>query len=101
VEFVPRGLDGLELDEVFALLKDTHAVDRLLIEGGGRIAASCLAAGCIDRIEWFRAPILLGAEGRPGIGPLALKKLADAPRFERVAIREVGPDLWESYERIS
>lgn len=101
VDFVPRGLDGLELDEVFALLKETHAVDRLLIEGGGRIAASCLAAGCIDRIEWFRAPMLLGAEGRPGIGPLGLKKLADAPRFARVAIREVGPDLWESYERIS
>ncbi|MDZ4776937.1 MAG: RibD family protein [Alphaproteobacteria bacterium] len=101
VDFVPRGLDGLELDEVFALLKETHAVDRLLIEGGGRIAASCLAAGCIDRIEWFRAPMLLGAEGRPGIGPLALKKLTDAPRFARVAIREVGPDLWESYERIS
>lgn len=101
VDFAPRGLDGLELDDVLALLKDTHAVDRLLIEGGGRVAASCLAAGCIDRIEWFRAPILLGAEGRAGIGPLALKNLADAPRFARVAVREVGPDLWESYERIS
>lgn len=101
VDFVPRGLDGLELDEVFASLKETHAVDRLLIEGGGKIAASCLAAGCIDRIEWFRAPLLLGAEGRPGIGPLALKALGDAPRFARVAVREVGPDLWESYERIS
>lgn len=101
VDFVPRGLDGLELDEVFASLKETHAVDRLLIEGGGRIAASCFAAGCIDRIEWFRAPILLGAEGRPGIGPLALKSLANAPRFQRVAVREIGPDLWESYERIS
>jgi diaminohydroxyphosphoribosylaminopyrimidine deaminase/5-amino-6-(5-phosphoribosylamino)uracil reductase len=101
VDLVPRGLDGLELDDVFELLNDKHAVERLLIEGGGRVAASCLAAGCIDRIEWFRAPMLLGAEGRAGIGPLALKKLADAPRFERVAIREVGPDLWESYERIS
>lgn len=99
VDFVPRGLDGLELDEVFSLLKESHAVDRLLIEGGGRVAASCLAAGCVDRIEWFRAPILLGGEGRPGVGPLAIKRLTDAPRFVRVAIREVGPDLWESYER--
>lgn len=99
VSLVPRGLDGLELDEAFEALKTIHAVDRLLIEGGGRVAASCIAAGCIDRIEWFRAPILLGAEGRPSIGPIAMDSLSAAPRFTRVAVKEVGADLWETYER--
>jgi diaminohydroxyphosphoribosylaminopyrimidine deaminase/5-amino-6-(5-phosphoribosylamino)uracil reductase len=60
-----------------------------------------MAADLIDRIEWFRAPILLGNDARPGIGPLALRSLADAPAFNRVAVREAGPDLWESYERKS
>lgn len=99
VSLAPRGLDGLEIGAVLALLKTEHAVDRLMVEGGGRVAASCLAAGCIDRIEWFRAPILLGAEARPGIGPLGLARLDSAPRFRRVAVREVGADLWETYER--
>lgn len=99
VALVPRNLDGLELDEVFEALKTEHAVDDLMIEGGGRVAASCLAAGCIDRIEWFRAPILLGADGRPAIGSIAMDSLSAAPRFQRVAVREVGADLWESYER--
>lgn len=101
VAFVPRGLDGLELDEVLETLKVEHGVDRLLIEGGGRVAGSCLAAGCIDRIEWFRAPILLGAEGRSAVGPLAMNSLSSAPRFQRVAVRELGADLWESYEKAS
>jgi diaminohydroxyphosphoribosylaminopyrimidine deaminase / 5-amino-6-(5-phosphoribosylamino)uracil reductase len=101
VSLSPRGLDGLDLDAAFDVLKTTHGVDRLLIEGGGRVAASCIAAGCVDRIEWFRAPILLGAEGRPSIGPIAMKTLSDAPRFTRVAVREVGADLWETYERAS
>jgi len=99
VTLVPRNLDGLELDEVFEALKIEHAVDRLMIEGGGRVAASCLATGCIDRIEWSRAPILLGADGRPAIGSIAMDSLSAAPRFQRVAVREVGADLWESYER--
>jgi diaminohydroxyphosphoribosylaminopyrimidine deaminase/5-amino-6-(5-phosphoribosylamino)uracil reductase len=44
--------------------------------------------------------MVLGAEGRPGIGPLALSELADAPRFRRTEVRPVGLDLWETYERI-
>lgn len=71
----------------------------LMIEGGGRLAASFVTAGLVDRIEWFRAPVLLGSEGRPGLGPLGLDKLADAPTYERIEVRAVGADLWESYRR--
>jgi diaminohydroxyphosphoribosylaminopyrimidine deaminase/5-amino-6-(5-phosphoribosylamino)uracil reductase len=72
----------------------------IMIEGGGRVAASFLARGLVDRIEWFRAPILLGAGGRPAVGVLALPRLADAPTFRRVAVKSIGDDLWERYERI-
>jgi diaminohydroxyphosphoribosylaminopyrimidine deaminase/5-amino-6-(5-phosphoribosylamino)uracil reductase len=71
----------------------------VLIEGGGQVAASFLARGLVDRIEWFRAPILLGAEGRPAVGPLALQRLADAPSFRRSEVLPSGADLWERYER--
>ena len=72
----------------------------LLIEGGGQVAASFLTAGLVDAIEWFRAPIILGDEGRPSVGAFVLKDLASAPRFRRLAVHEVGDDLWERYERI-
>ena len=72
----------------------------LLIEGGGQGAASVLRAGLVERIEWFRAPIVIGGEGRPAIGALALAALANAPRMRRLDVRSVGEDLWERYERI-
>ncbi len=72
----------------------------VLIEGGGQVAASFLRAGLVDRLEWFRAPILLGGEGRPCVGALALAKLADAPKFRRLSAEPLGDDLWERYERI-
>lgn len=72
----------------------------VMIEGGGQVAASFLAAGLVDRIEWFRAPIILGDEGRPGVGAFVLKQLAAAPRFRRVAVEPVGDDLWERYEKV-
>ncbi|MNT22926.1 Riboflavin biosynthesis protein RibD [compost metagenome] len=76
-----------------------RGVTSLLIEGGGRVAASFLQAGVVDAIEWFRAPILLGGEGRPCVASLALAKLADAPKFRRLGVEPVGNDLWERYAR--
>ena len=72
----------------------------VLIEGGGQVAASFLRAGLVDRLEWFRAPILLGGEGRPCVAALALENLADAPTFRRLSAEPVGDDLWERYDAI-
>jgi len=74
-------------------------VGSILIEGGGQVAASFLRARAVDRLEWFRAPILLGGEGRPCVAALALAKLADAPKFRRLGVEPVGDDLWERYAR--
>lgn len=75
-----------------------EGIESLMVEGGGQVAASFLRCGFVDRIEWFRAPIVLGGEGRPGVGALALESLGRAPRFRRVAVEAVGEDLWERYE---
>ena len=77
-----------------------RGVSSVLIEGGGQVAASFLRAGLVDRLEWFRAPILLGAEGRPCVAGLALARLSEAPKFRRLAVEPCGDDLWERYERI-
>ena len=77
-----------------------RGVGRLMVEGGGRVAAAFVAAGLVDAIEWFRAPILLGADGRPCLGLLALKRLGDAPRYGRLAVELLDDDLWERLERV-
>jgi diaminohydroxyphosphoribosylaminopyrimidine deaminase/5-amino-6-(5-phosphoribosylamino)uracil reductase len=77
-----------------------EGLSHILVEGGGQVAGSFLRCGLVERLEWFRAPMVLGGEGRPGVGALALAALADAPRFRRTEVRPVGEDLWESYERL-
>lgn len=87
---------------ITAVLKalQTAGATSLLIEGGGQVAASFLRADAVDVLEWFRAPILLGGEGRPCVAALALAKLADAPKFRRLGVEPVGDDLWERYARL-
>lgn len=78
----------------------SRGASSLMIEGGGRVAAGFVAAGVVDAIEWFRAPILLGGDGRPGVAALSLARLAHAPRYRRLAAEPLGDDLWERYERV-
>ncbi len=100
VERVEAGEEGRPTVEAVLAALEKRGIGSVLIEGGGQVAASFLKAGAVDRIEWFRAPVLLGAEGRPGVGGLALEKLAQAPKYRRVAVEVLGDDLWERYARI-
>jgi diaminohydroxyphosphoribosylaminopyrimidine deaminase / 5-amino-6-(5-phosphoribosylamino)uracil reductase len=70
-----------------------------MIEGGGVLAASFLKAGLVDRIYWFRAPIILGGDARGAIGSLAVEALCDAPRYRRIDVRVFGEDILETLER--
>jgi diaminohydroxyphosphoribosylaminopyrimidine deaminase/5-amino-6-(5-phosphoribosylamino)uracil reductase len=92
------GEDRPELKTVVEAL-EKEGLSRIFVEGGGQVAGSFLRCGLVDAIEWFRAPMLIGGEGRPGVGALAIAALAQAPHFRRVAVAELGPDLWERYEK--
>jgi diaminohydroxyphosphoribosylaminopyrimidine deaminase / 5-amino-6-(5-phosphoribosylamino)uracil reductase len=92
------GEDRPELKTVVEALAG-EGLSRLFVEGGGQVAASFVRCGLVDAIEWFRAPVLIGGEGRPALGALAIAGLAQAPRFQRTEVRKLGQDLWERYER--
>ncbi|WP_156681618.1 bifunctional diaminohydroxyphosphoribosylaminopyrimidine deaminase/5-amino-6-(5-phosphoribosylamino)uracil reductase RibD [Sphingomonas profundi] len=71
----------------------------VLVEGGAAAAAAFLAAGLVDRLLLYRAPILIGA-GRPALGDIGLATLADAHgRWTLADARALGSDRLEVYER--
>jgi diaminohydroxyphosphoribosylaminopyrimidine deaminase/5-amino-6-(5-phosphoribosylamino)uracil reductase len=72
---------------------------RVLIEGGGELAAAFLRAGLIDCLSVYRAGLVLGADGRSAVAALGLERLGFAPRFSLVSARIVGGDTVESWRR--
>lgn len=72
---------------------------RILVEAGGGVAASALRESLADRIEWFRAPAVLGGDAVAAVGALGLDALDAAPRYQRTSVKEVGADLQETYIR--
>jgi diaminohydroxyphosphoribosylaminopyrimidine deaminase/5-amino-6-(5-phosphoribosylamino)uracil reductase len=72
---------------------------RLLIEGGPTLATAFLAAELVHRIYWFRAPMVIGGDGMPGVGPMAVDRLEQAFGFRMGDRRQLGNDVLELYER--
>jgi diaminohydroxyphosphoribosylaminopyrimidine deaminase / 5-amino-6-(5-phosphoribosylamino)uracil reductase len=94
----PDADDGADLSVMLRTLGD-KGLTRLLVEGGGALAASLLRAELVDRLVWMRAPLALGGDGIPAIGALGFTELAAAPCFELLSSEIVGGDLVETYRR--
>ena len=58
-----------------------RGLTRVLVEGGGQVAAAFLKAGLVDRISSYRAGLVLGGDGRSAVGDLGFNRLDFAPRF--------------------
>ena len=100
VQTAPAGEGGgVDLRALLAALAQ-RGVTRVLAEGGAGLAAGLLRAGLVDRLAWFHAPGVMGAEGWPAAEGLRLAALAAMPRFRRVALTPLGADVLTEFERI-
>ena len=92
-------LDGVKIINTPGQIAALEGVHYIYIEGGGETAASFMRDDLVDRIELYRAPIILGA-GRSAIADIGLENLGDAhDRWRMIDQRMLGTDTYEAYER--
>ena len=66
-------------------------ITSVLIEGGGEINASALAAGVVDKVMCFIAPKLIGGQNAPGpIGGVGIRSLTEAVNLQRVSVTPIA-----------
>lgn len=91
---LPAGADGRV--SLPALLDELGRRDliSLLVEGGGEVHASFFAAGLVDKVYAYLAPILVGGRDAPSpLGGAGVEHLADAHRLVDVDVARLGDDL--------
>ena len=101
VEVIEVALDGegnLSLPAALEAL-GARGLTRVLVEGGGRIAAALLRLDLVDRLVWFHGPAVIGGDGVHAVTGFGLDSLAQAPRFEPLGAARLGADLVETYAR--
>nr|WP_189457249.1 bifunctional diaminohydroxyphosphoribosylaminopyrimidine deaminase/5-amino-6-(5-phosphoribosylamino)uracil reductase RibD [Lysobacter bugurensis] len=99
----PRGLDAqlaaapvhggrFDLQAVLAMLA-ARDINEVLVEAGATLAGGFLAAGLVDELVLYIAPVLLGARARPLFDGLDIDTMAERLQLELVETRTFGADL--------
>ena len=92
----PQGWQAIRSPQQIADLDCKH----LLVEGGAKTASAFLAAGLVDRLMLYRAPILIGG-GMPGLSDIGLTTLDAAHgQWQLSDSRMLGKDRLEVYEAL-
>ncbi|HEU0216689.1 MAG TPA: bifunctional diaminohydroxyphosphoribosylaminopyrimidine deaminase/5-amino-6-(5-phosphoribosylamino)uracil reductase RibD [Stellaceae bacterium] len=101
VKMIAAKTDDAGKIDLSALLRQLgdEGLTRLLVEGGGQVAAALLRQGLVDRLVWMRAPLTIGGDGLPAVAVLGLERLAAAPRFTLVSSETAGGDVIDTHRR--
>jgi diaminohydroxyphosphoribosylaminopyrimidine deaminase/5-amino-6-(5-phosphoribosylamino)uracil reductase len=94
----PKAAKGVDLQAVVRLLSDTYHIKTLMVEAGPTLATAFLQAGLVDQIAWFRAPILLGGDGRPVFDSLDVEELSQAWVLKPIDRQQFGRDVLDRFD---
>ncbi|WEK55640.1 MAG: bifunctional diaminohydroxyphosphoribosylaminopyrimidine deaminase/5-amino-6-(5-phosphoribosylamino)uracil reductase RibD [Candidatus Cohnella colombiensis] len=68
-------------------------INSVLLEGGGALNGAMIAAGLVDKVMLFYAPIIVGGDGAPaGFAFEGPEKMTDALKLLDVSIQSYGED---------
>jgi 2,5-diamino-6-(ribosylamino)-4(3H)-pyrimidinone 5'-phosphate reductase len=79
----------VDLQKALATLKDL-GIDRLMVEGGGRLNFELLRLGLVDEINICVAPLIFGGESAP-----TLASGSGLERGEAILLRLIDAEIWE------
>ena len=96
---VPADGDARAFARAAAQELAARGLTRVLIEGGGQLAASFLGDDMVDEVAWFRGARLFGGDARPAVGNLNLTKLTEALQFHPHWRLAFGEDTLDLYQR--
>ena len=96
IEVAADGTGEVDMGAALAALAE-RGLTRVLVEGGGALAAALLRSRLVDRVAWFRAPMLIGGDGVAMAAALGVEALDQAPRLRRLIVAQVGDDVLETY----
>ncbi|WP_156721735.1 bifunctional diaminohydroxyphosphoribosylaminopyrimidine deaminase/5-amino-6-(5-phosphoribosylamino)uracil reductase RibD [Streptomyces apocyni] len=89
---VPRAATtGLDIPALLTALYE-DGVRSVLLEGGPTLAGAFVAAGAVDRVVGYLAPVLLGA-GPAALVDAGITTITDALRLDVTETVRIGPDL--------
>jgi len=98
-ELLVCGRKGIDFHEALHRLRVDWGVERLLCEGGSTLNDALFRAGLVQRLHVTICPLLLGGAESPTLSDgIGFPNLAGAARFRLLRRRQVGRELFLTYD---
>jgi diaminohydroxyphosphoribosylaminopyrimidine deaminase/5-amino-6-(5-phosphoribosylamino)uracil reductase len=88
---------GVDLDRLAKKL-GAEEIDSILLEGGGILAESALAAGIVQEADVFVAPKIFGGSGKSPVEGVGVDLPDQAVMLRPLEVKTFGQDLFVRYE---
>ena len=75
-------------------------INNLLVEGGGKVAASLLSKDLIDKLFLYRSGVFLGDDSISSVSKLDIQKISLEKKFLRFSSRELEDDVFEEWKNV-
>lgn len=93
---IKNGEGGLDISTALEILAREGLKD-LMLETGGKLAASFLKQGLVDEIYWFVAPKIIGGDGINVFANLGFERLEQIIKLEQINQIELNGDILRHY----
>lgn len=87
----------VDVAEAMSLLAQ-QGITRLLVEAGAALSTAFLQSGLVDRMYWFRAPLVIGNDGLAAFGGGFTPALSQLARWHVVEHVTLSPDSMDIME---
>lgn len=99
IEFVDRSHEGLlDLSEVLKILKSKYKIEKLMVEGGGRVLGSFIKNSYFDYLRLSINPVFFGS-GISLIEGVSFKTVEESPKLKLVKVEKLGWSVVLHYVR--
>jgi 2,5-diamino-6-(ribosylamino)-4(3H)-pyrimidinone 5'-phosphate reductase len=98
ISYLFGGRSRIDLELVLGKLRSHFGIETLLLEGGGKINGTFLAAGLVDELSILLAPVADGSVGTPSLFDVEGKKMP-ARKLKLISVeKRPGDILWLRYK---
>ncbi len=92
VMYIEKGDDGLDLLAILKYLASLQ-INEVMVEAGANLAGSFIAAGLVDELIIYMAPVLMGNNARGLFNLPLIQQMGDKIQLNIKEIRQFGEDI--------
>lgn len=102
ISYIVAGNEEIDFQQLFATMKETLEIETLLLEGGGILNGSVIAADCVDEISLLVTPTVVNQSEARSVFERKHDDPLNLRRYSLIAVKQMEKEtVWLRYKKFN